>query len=209
MEERKRYVSRVKDSEEGTGEPLWGTLEEVQRKSLNVFNIEVGKGKNVLLFTRDNNDYIQCVAEYDSTCGKWGNPPLNPPSLGKDYSLLERETDDETLYKWRNEYNDYRIQVVFHEKVLYHVYMELKVADVLRLARLIKTFLQDGQTLTIYGRDGYNLFATRDNIFLEGWLRKVIAHSLDCEIDYDFKFGAYFSGDQKNESSLRRGDSNE
>jgi len=203
MEERKRYVARVKDSEEGTGEPLWGTLEEVQRKSLNVFNIEVGKGKNVLLFTRDNNDYIQCVAEYDSTCEKWGDP-VNPPDLGKDFRLLDKQTDDETLYKWRNEYNDYRIQVVFHEKVLYHVYMELKVADVLRLARLMKPFLQDGETLTFYGKDGFNLFATHDYIFIEGWLRRVVAASLDSEFDYEYKYGAYFSGDQKNESFLRR-----
>jgi len=210
--EMKRYVARPKDQEEG-GVPLWGTLEEVQRKSLNQFNIEVGKGKNILLFSRDDNEYITCVAQYDSSCGKWVDPPLNSSFLGKDYELLERETDDETLYNWRNEYNDYRIQVVnSDQKVLYHVYLSLQVADVLRIGRLIKTFLKDGETLTVYGRDGYNLFATNSYIFLEGWVRKVVAHSLDAEFDYSFRFGAYFQGDEKNESSLRRsgdGDSND
>jgi len=208
MEERKRYVARVKDSEEGSGVPLWGTLEQVQRKALNEFNIEVGHGKDILLFSRDDNDYVVCVSRFDSTCGKWGDP-VNSPDLGKDFRLLDLETPEENLYNMRHELIDYRIQVVFHDKVLYHVYMELQAADVLRLARLIKTFLQDGQTLTIYGRDGYNLFATRDNIFLEGWLRHVVANSLDSEFDYEYEFGAYFAGDQKNESSLRRGDSNE
>jgi len=211
--ENKRYVARVKDSEEGSGVPLWGTLQEVQSRSLNVFNIEVSHGKDILLYTRDDNDYIVCVSRYDSTCGKWVDPSLNLPDLGKDYELLDRETDEEEVYNRRNLLVDYRIQVLEHGKVIHHVYMELKPADVLRLARLMKPFLKDGQTLTVYGRDGYNVFATHDNIFLEGWLRSVISDSYtifgDVYIDYDFKFGAYFAGDEKNESSLRRGDSND
>ena len=204
VEIRKRYVARVKDSEEGSGVPLWGTLEEVERKSLNEFNIEVGHGSNILLYTRDHNDYIQCVAEYDSTCGKWGDP-VNSPDLGKDYNLLEVLTDDEYLYNRRHEIIDYRIQILNGKNVVYHVYLSLIPTEVLRLGRMINKLLQTGQVLTVYGKQEYVLFAMNGYIFIEGELRSLIASSLDAEFDYDYHLGAYFEDDIKNET-LRRGE---